>query len=150
MTTSVQTPATPAATSLPRAAAPAQMRVARPTARLGAVVAFYRDALGMTVLGGFADHDGFDGVMLGHPGLPWHLEFTAAAAHPAPSGPPHDDALLVFYHPRRADWQAAVDRIEALGHRPVASANPYWDRAGRTYQDPDGYRVVVQNAEWQA
>jgi len=36
----------------------------------------------------------------------------------------------------------------AAGFRQVASFNPYWDRCGRTFEDFDGYRVVLQNAEW--
>jgi hypothetical protein len=40
-----------------------------------------------------------------------------------------------------------VARLEARGHRPVPAFNPYWDRwGGRTFADPDGYRVVLQNA----
>jgi hypothetical protein len=31
---------------------------------------------------------------------------------------------------------------------PVPSANPYWDRKGRTFEDVDGYRVVLQNDVW--
>jgi hypothetical protein len=34
----------------------------------------------------------------------------------------------------------------AAGYWPVASFNPYWDRSGRTFEDSDGYRVVLQNA----
>ncbi len=30
----------------------------------------------------------------------------------------------------------------------VASFNPYWDACGQTFEDPDGYRIVLQNAEW--
>jgi hypothetical protein len=30
----------------------------------------------------------------------------------------------------------------------VRSFNPYWDARGRTYADHDGYRIVLQNAEW--
>jgi len=30
----------------------------------------------------------------------------------------------------------------------VPSFNPYWDRDGVTFEDPDGYRVVVQRAAW--
>jgi uncharacterized damage-inducible protein DinB len=58
--------------------------------------------------------------------------------------------LLVFYLPDRGEWQAAVDRLLGLGHRPVASFNPYWDRNGLTFEDPDGYRIVLQNASWAA
>jgi YycE-like C-terminal domain len=28
--------------------------------------------------------------------------------------------------------------------------NPYWDRKGKTFEEPDGYRGVLQNAGWAA
>jgi catechol 2,3-dioxygenase-like lactoylglutathione lyase family enzyme len=125
----------------------AHLRVARPTDHMAAVVAFYRDGLGFTVLGEFVDHDGFDGVMLGHPGAAYHLEFTSQAGHRA--GPaPTDDNLLVFYLPDAAAWRGAIDHLRALGHEPVPAGNPYWDRQGCTFADPDGYRIVLQNAAW--
>ena len=37
--------------------------------------------------------------------------------------------------------------IEA-GFRPVPSYNPYWDQYGKTFEDPDGYRVVLANRTW--
>jgi catechol 2,3-dioxygenase-like lactoylglutathione lyase family enzyme len=124
-----------------------KMRVARPTDRLDEVVAFYRDGLGFEELGAFHDHDGFDGVMLGARGEPYHLELTRQRGH-AVGRAPTQDHLLVFYLPEPAVWQAAVERMIAHGHAPVASYNPYWDRTGRTFEDPDGYRVVLVNAAW--
>jgi len=121
------------------------LRVARPTDHLEAVVQFYTDGLGLSRLGGFEDHDGFDGVMLGVPGAPYHLEFTRKRGHAAGHAPTQDN-LLVFYLPDRATWQRATDRMAAAGYRPVPSFNPYWDRSGRTFEDPDGYRVVLQHA----
>jgi catechol 2,3-dioxygenase-like lactoylglutathione lyase family enzyme len=125
----------------------AHLRVARPTDDLPAVVRFYRDGLGFEVLAEFRDHDGFDGVMLGHPGAGYHLEFTRRAGHPAGRAPTGEN-LLVFYLPNEAIWRAAVGRLEAAGYAAVAAVNPYWDRRGRTFEDPDGYRVVLQNARW--
>ncbi|MCF3947527.1 VOC family protein [Acidiphilium sp. AL] len=52
------------------------LRVARPTDRLEQVTRFYRDGLGFAEIGRFVDHDGFDGVVLGAPHAPYHLEFT--------------------------------------------------------------------------
>lgn len=129
------------------ATASVHLRIARPTDRLPAVTAFYRDGLGFHVLDQFVDHQGFDGVMLGAPGAPYHLEFTTRVGHAAgfAPGPEH---LLVFYLPIKADWDAAVARLEATGCRPVPAFNPYWDRLGRSYEDPDGYRVVLQHAAW--
>ncbi len=125
------------------------LRVARPTDHLQEVVRFYTAGVGLTVLGSFEDHAGFDGVMLGVAGGPYHLEFTSRRGHAAGRAPTEDN-LLVFYLPDLQEWQAAVDRMEQAGYAPVPSFNPYWDRLGRTYADPDGYRVVFQRASWSA
>jgi len=125
----------------------AHLRVARPSDDLEAVVRFYRDGLGFEVLYEFRDHDGFDGVMLGRRGAAYHLEFTRKAGHRVGRAPT-DDNLLVFYLPGKAEWAAAVARLRDAGHRPVAAFNPYWDRSGLTFEDPDGYRVVLQNERW--
>jgi catechol 2,3-dioxygenase-like lactoylglutathione lyase family enzyme len=127
----------------------AHLRIARPSDELATVVAFYRDGLGFAVLDQFADHDGFDGVMLGHPGAAYHLEFTHKAGHRAGRAP-GEDTLLVFYLPDEADWRAALARMAQAGHRPVPAFNPFWDRGGRTFEDPDGYRVVLYNGRWPA
>src|ERR1043165_3134248 len=94
------------------------VRVARPSDNLDAVVKFYRDGLGFTVLYEFTDHDGFDGVMLGNKGADYHLEFTRKHGHKAGKAPTEDN-LLVFYLPDASDWQQAVDRMQRHGHRPV-------------------------------
>jgi catechol 2,3-dioxygenase-like lactoylglutathione lyase family enzyme len=125
----------------------AHLRVARPTDDLEPLVRFYRDGLGFHVVGGFRGHEGFDGVMLGHPGAGYHLEFTRQAGHAAGRAPTKEN-LLVFYLPDPAEWRAAVDRLERLGYAPVPSLNPYWDQRGKTFEDPDGYRVVLENADW--
>ena len=123
------------------------LRIARPSDDLDALLPFYRDGLGLQVLGGFEDHAGFDGIMLGHPGAPWHFEFTRCRGHAAGRAPSQDN-LAVLYLPDRDEWQAAVMRMERAGFAPVRAFNPYWDRQGRTFEDPDGYRVVLQNAAW--
>jgi catechol 2,3-dioxygenase-like lactoylglutathione lyase family enzyme len=120
------------------------LRVVRPTDHLEEVVRFYVDGLGLERLGSFEDHEGFDGVMVGAPGAAYHLEFTRKRGHVAGRAPTQDN-LLVFYFPDPSEWNAAVERMRAAGYEPVTSFNPYWDRAGRTFEDPDGYRVVLQN-----
>lgn len=124
------------------------LRVARPTDNFDQVVRFYTEGLGLTVLSSFQDHDGFDGIMLGVSGSSYHLEFTRKREHTAGRAPTEDN-LIVFYLPDRAVWQAAVDRMSSAGYRPVRAYNPYWDHHGRMFEDPDGYRVVLQNADWQ-
>lgn len=128
-------------TSLPK------LRVARPTDDIEALLPFYRDGLGLDVLSRFADHDGFDGIMLGNQGAPYHFEFTKARGHVVGRAPTQDN-LLIFYLPEIEEWQAAVDRMEAAGFEAIPAFNAYWDRHGRTFEDPDGYRIVLQNAAW--
>ena len=85
--------------------AKAHLRVARPTNDLSETVKFYRDGLGFEILYEFRDHDGFDGVMLGHAGAAYHLEFTHKHGHAAGKAPTQDN-LLVFYIPDPGEWAA--------------------------------------------
>jgi len=119
-----------------------RVRVARPTDRLEEVVAFYRDGIGLPVIGSFEGHAGYSGVMLGLPGTSYHLEFThyeAGSDCPAPS----KDNLLVFYLSERKAMDRLVERLSAMGYPSVPPENPYWspDRSV-TIEDPDGWRVV--------
>jgi catechol 2,3-dioxygenase-like lactoylglutathione lyase family enzyme len=123
------------------------LRIARPTDSIQELLRFYRDGLGFEIIGSFEDHQGFDGVMLGHPSLAYHLEFTHHRGHPIGKAPTEEN-LLVFYLPDETEWQQAVDRMIKQGYQPVKSYNPYWDVRGKTFEDPDGYRVVLQNADW--
>ena len=124
-----------------------RLRIARPTDNIEALLSFYRDGLGLDILCRFKSHDGFDGVMLGRPGAPYHFEFTRAHGHPAGRAPTQDN-LLVFYLPERTEWQVAINRMEAAGFLAVPAFNAYWDRSGCTFEDPDGYRVVIQQGSW--
>jgi catechol 2,3-dioxygenase-like lactoylglutathione lyase family enzyme len=124
-----------------------QLRVARPTDDLDAITRFYRDGLGFEVIDTFVGHAGFDGVMLGHIGEMYHLEFTHQHGHSVGRAPTPDN-LLVFYLPDRIEWEQAVQRMIDRGYSPTPSYNPYWDVTGKTFEDPDGYRVVLQNAAW--
>jgi catechol 2,3-dioxygenase-like lactoylglutathione lyase family enzyme len=123
------------------------LRVARPTDHLDEVIRFYTEGVGLMVLGSFLDHEGFDGVMLGLPDASYHLEFTRKRGHTAGRAPTQDN-LLVFYVSDKQEWLQATARMSAAGYQPVPSFNPYWDRSGQTYEDPDGYRVVIQNQSW--
>lgn len=124
------------------------LRVARPTNRLADLVRMYVEGLGLSVLAEFANHDGFDGVVLGRAGDPYHLEFTSQRGHEV-GGAPSKDHLLVFYVPDVREWFTRCERMINAGFLSVRSYNPYWDREGRTFEDVDGYRVVLQNADWQ-
>ena len=125
----------------------AVLRVARPTDHLAAIAEMYATGLGFTVLAQFHDHEGFDGVILGHPQQPYHLEFTTQRGHYVGTAPTKDH-LLVFYLPDHGEWEASCARMLAAGFQRVPSYNPYWEVQGQTFEDLDGYRVVLQNAAW--
>ena len=107
----------------------------------------YCRGLGLHVIGAFENHDGFDGVMLGVEGSNYHFEFTRFRDHPVAPAPTPED-LVVLYMPAAAEWQAACAAMSAAGFKQVTSFNPYWEARGRTFVDPDGYRIVLHQSEW--
>ena len=124
-----------------------QLRIARPVTDIARARAQYESGLGLALLAHFEDHEGFDGVILGMPGAPYHLEFTQCRHHAIAPAPTVED-LLVLYLPDADEWRAACARALAAGFVPVPSFNPWWDRHGRSFADADGYRVVLANAAW--
>lgn len=95
--------------------------------------------------------------MLGHPSLPYHLEFTTQEGHDAGRTPTKDN-LLVFYLPEKREWTDMVRRMEDVEKekgggeacKRVESWNPYWEVEGKgaTFEDRDGWRIVLWNGEW--
>jgi catechol 2,3-dioxygenase-like lactoylglutathione lyase family enzyme len=116
-----------------------RFRVARPVSDLTRSRAFYESQLGLTVEGGFTDHDGYDGLFLALPGG-GELELTTGGPEPTPGT---EDDLLVLYLATAEEVAQVVADLAAEGLPRVASGNPYWDRCGATFLDPDGARVVV-------
>ena len=120
-----------------------RMRIARPVSDLPRSAAMYLQGLEWRRLGAFADHQGFDGVMLGPPDADYHLEFTPCRAHPVTPTPTAQD-LLVLYVIGDEAWAHRCRALEAAGFVEVPSFNPYWAVNGRTFVDHDGYRTVVE------
>jgi catechol 2,3-dioxygenase-like lactoylglutathione lyase family enzyme len=125
-----------------------QLRIARPVSALERSVAMYCNGLGLAELGRFENHEGFDGVMLGRVGLGYHFEFTYCRTRPVQPKPTPED-LVVFYLPDAAEWQCACRSMLEAGFKEVASFNPYWQQHGRTFEDHDRYRVVLEQADWE-
>jgi catechol 2,3-dioxygenase-like lactoylglutathione lyase family enzyme len=123
------------------------LRIARPVTNLPRTRELYCAGLGLSVIGSFEDHEGFDGVMLGRAAMQYHFEFTFCRMHPVAPQPTPED-LFVFYVPELDEWERACARMVSAGFKQVASLNPYWDLRGRTFEDHDGYRVVLQQAKW--
>jgi catechol 2,3-dioxygenase-like lactoylglutathione lyase family enzyme len=123
-----------------------QIRVARPTDKLAEVVTFYRDGMGLPMIAHFENHAGYSGVILGTPTGHFHLEFThAEAGSPCPA--PSKDNLLVFYIPEDRVYAEAVKRMKDHGYQPVEPENPYWKDKSYTFEDPDGWRMVIYRGE---
>jgi catechol 2,3-dioxygenase-like lactoylglutathione lyase family enzyme len=124
-----------------------KLRIARPVTSLQQSVAMYSRGLGLKEVSRFADHQGFDGVMLGREGLQYHFEFTSCRSHPVLPTPTVED-LLVFYVPEPAEWEHTCANLLAAGFRETPPYNPYWSKRGRTFADHDGYHVVIEQSDW--
>ena len=120
----------------------AVLRIGRPTDNLEAITKMYKEGLGFEVIGGFDDHGDFSGRMLGHPDHAYHLEFTTHAKEKAGRAPSREH-LLVFYLPDPDEYKSAIERISNSDFVEVVSFNPYWEGGGKTFEDLDGYRVVI-------
>ena len=125
-----------------------QVRIARPTDHLDKIIHFYCKGLGFEVIASFKDHAGFDGIMLSLPNSEYHLEFTHEHGTTVGRAQTREN-LIVFYIPELEQCQTVINRLITVGYQPVQSHNPYWDKNGVTFEDPDGYNIVIQNAAWQ-
>jgi len=124
------------------------LRVARPTDQLDAIVQMYVDGLGFERLGGFADHDGFDGVMVGHPHLPYHFEFTHEHGVTVGAAPTEEHLLVFYVDDDDEGFAARCAQLLSAGFVERPPHNPYWARQGRTFADVDGYGVVLVQGRW--
>lgn len=119
-------------------------RIARATRSLDAMLDFYSGGVGLPEVGRFADHDGFDGVMLALP-TGGELEFTCSA-HERPGRPGPGD-LLVLYLSDPRELARARARLRHRGYCAVVPSNPWWLTRAVTFVDPDGWRLVLCRAE---
>ena len=118
-------------------------RFARHTNNLEQLKSFYIDVLGLELLGGFENHEGYDGVFIGKPNENWHLEFTKSDEIVTFNFGEED--ILVFYPNTKLEFELIQDRIESNSIKFIDSKNPYWNENGKMILDPDGYRVVISH-----
>lgn len=116
-----------------------KFRVARHTDNLKTIAGFYSSLPEMEVLGNFEAHDGYDGIFIGKPGENWHLEFTQSN-EPVHHLPDEDDLLVFYYEDEK--HQQALAYLDTVTERVIAK-NPYWNVHGVSYNDPDGFGIVV-------
>jgi hypothetical protein len=124
-----------------------KIRFARPTDNLNTITKMYIIGLGFKELFSFKDHNGFDGIIIGHPDHIYHFEFTSQKKHIVGKCP-NKEHLIVFYIPDKNEWIDQCQKMLDAGFKVVKSFNPYWDNLGKTFEDIDGYRVVLQNQNW--
>ena len=118
-----------------------KFRVARHTSQLPEMITFYKDIIGLQALGSFNNHDGYDGVFLGLPGLGWHLEFTTSEY--APQHTSDEDDFLVFYVNTKADQDAIRNKCIEAGVPILTAKNPYWNKDGLVISDPDEIKLII-------
>ena len=123
------------------------LRIARPVTELERSATMYCRGLGLKEVGRFEDHQGYDGVMLGAPGLPYHFEFTRSRRHRVLPAPTPED-LIVLYVPDFRSWKDTCRLMSDAGFVEVTPSNPYWQTRGRTFEDHDHYRVVICRDRW--
>jgi hypothetical protein len=118
-----------------------KVRIARHTDDLEKIKTFYIAILGFERLGGFQNHNNYDGVFIGKPDLDWHFEFTKSL-----SKANHvfdEDDIFVIYPSSNLEYKILINNILDYKIPIINSKNPYWNENGKMIQDPDGFRIVV-------
>ena len=117
------------------------LRVARHTNNLEKIEAFYVNILGFERLGGFQNHNNYDGVFIGKSDLDWHFEFTESndkANHHF-----DEDDIIVLYPTTILEYNNLLDSVSNNNISIITSKNPYWNENGKMLLDPDDYRIVI-------
>ncbi|WP_298138191.1 VOC family protein [Flavobacterium sp.] len=118
-------------------------RFARHTNNLEQLKSFYIDILGLELLGGFENHNGYDGVFIGKPNENWHLEFTKSEELVTFNFGEED--ILVFYPNTKLEFELIHDNLIANKIQFIQAKNSYWNDNGKMFLDPDGYHVVISH-----
>lgn len=119
------------------------LRVARHTNNLEKMEAFYVNILGFERLGGFQNHNNYDGIFIGKSGLDWHFEFTESnekANHHF-----DEDDVVVLYPNTILEYNNLLYSVSDNNISMITSKNPYWNENGKMFLDPDGYRIVISS-----
>jgi GNAT superfamily N-acetyltransferase len=123
---------------------PGALRWAHASGRYDDTISFYRDAVGLPVIGQFTDSFGEDGTIFGLPDTTNQLEIVRAHRDDDQSG--SFDQLVLYLDGDDAVITATAPLL-ASGVLPDEAPHPYW-AANRavTFHDPDGRGVVF--APW--
>jgi hypothetical protein len=117
------------------------LRVARHTNNLEKIETFYINVLGFERLGGFQNHNNYDGVFIGKSNLDWHFEFTESSDRANHHF--DEDDIIVLYPSTILEYNNLLDSVSNNNISIITSKNPYWNENGKMFLDPDGYRIVI-------
>jgi hypothetical protein len=118
-------------------------RFARHTNNLVQIKSFYIDVLGFQLLGGFENHNGYDGIFIGKSSENWHLEFTKSEE--IVHFDFNEDDVLVFYPNSKIEFDLIMNKIQSQNIDFIKAKNPYWNENGKMILDPDGYKIVISD-----
>jgi hypothetical protein len=97
----------------------------------------------LELLGGFENHNGYDGVFIGKPNENWYLEFTKSDEIVTFNFGEED--ILVFYPNTKLEFELIHDKLKTNKMEFIKAKNSYWNENGKMILDPDGYRVVISH-----
>lgn len=120
-----------------------KFRHARHTNNLEKIKFFYINILGFELLGGFQNHNGYDGIFIGKSKQDWHLEFTTSDEIVNFNFGEED--YLVFYPDNRAEYDQLKHQLIENSIIFIPSKNPFWNENGMIVKDPDGCSIVISN-----
>ena len=122
---------------------PGAIRFAHASHNYDTTISFYRDLVGLPVVGEFSSSFGEDGTIFGFPDTRVQLEVVRARE----KGDPGTFDQLVLYLDDVAAVAAATERLRDAGQTAIAEPHPYWAANGAViFRDPDGRDVVF--APW--
>ena len=117
------------------------LRIARHTKNLKNALDFYVDIIGLEKIGGFENHNGYDGIFIGKKNLAWHLEFTTSSENPN-----HffdDDDIIVFYPESKDEFENIIKKFKEKNIEILKAKNPYWNVNGFLVKDFDNQNVAI-------
>lgn len=120
----------------------AQITLSRPTNKFSEVISFYKDGMGMQILGGFDNRNGFDGLYLGFPESHYFLEVTTNKNKESITLNEKSD-YLVFYVSDLNKLSLMELKLNVLGYFSIKVSDTYWANKGVVFEDPDGWKIVL-------